>query len=191
MGRRSFEASMGTTGPNIIGERIYEHRVALELTQDQFGAKYGVSGPAIFKFEKGYVKPSLDLWLVLSKDFKIPEKKAVLMWVKSRLPEKYQSLIDIKSASIAEEPIPHGNEPGSTDYSKIKDRGELRQSTLKDSKLPKGLKDLIKETDTWNLYKPTGAEINFLRDTFGKLGKGSHASFREALRLVREFTGAE
>ena len=36
-------------------------------------------------------------------------------------------------------------------------------------------------------YKPTGHEINMLRDTFGPLGKGSKTTYREALRIIREF----
>lgn len=176
---------------NLLGDRIYEHRVALDMTQDQFGAKYGVSGPAIFKFEKGYVKPSLNLWLQMAKDFKIPEKKAVLMWVKSRLPEKFQNLIDLKSASISEEPIPYGGEPEGIDYTKYRNRDEMRQTAQKDPKMPKGMKAMLRDDDIWNLYKPAGAELNFLRDTFGKLGDGNKGAFREAIRLVRDFVGSD
>ena len=39
----------------IIGTKITELRKTLGLTQDQFGVRYGVSGPAVFKFEKGFV----------------------------------------------------------------------------------------------------------------------------------------
>ena len=41
-----------------------------------------------------------------------------------------------------------------------------------------------------SVYRPTGHEINLLRDVFGPLGKGSVVQFREALRLVREFSHA-
>lgn len=44
-----------------IGGIIYKSRKSRKLTQDEFGEIYGVSGPAIFKFEKGYVRPSLKL----------------------------------------------------------------------------------------------------------------------------------
>ena len=176
---------------NFLGECIYEHRKALEMTQDQFGAKYEVSGPAVFKFEKGYVKPSLRLWLVMAKDCKIPESKAVLLWVKSRLPQKYQDLIDLKSGTIVEEPVSPRCKQEGIDYKQYKNRNAILQAALKDLKMPRGLKAMLREDDIWNLYKPTGAELNFLRDTFGKLGKGTKEKFREALRLVRDFTGAD
>ena len=171
---------------NIIGELIHEHRIAQDMTQDEFGKKYGVSGPAIFKFEKGYVKPSLDLWLVVAKDIKIEEKKAVLMWVKARMPEKYRNLIDIKAGKVIEPDTKEG-----AGYSAYNDREKMREAALNDQKLPKGPRDFLKEDELWGLYMPSGAEVDFLCNTFGKLGKGSPTAFREALRLVREFTGAE
>ena len=42
---------------NRIGKTIERYRKSLGKTQDQLGAMYSVTGPAIFKFEKGYVKP--------------------------------------------------------------------------------------------------------------------------------------
>ena len=53
---------------NYLGTIIFNSRQDEDLTQDQYGSRYGVSGPAIFKFEKGYVKPSLELWLKMAKD---------------------------------------------------------------------------------------------------------------------------
>ena len=88
---------------NVFGEAIHRHRTDMGLTQDQFGARYEVTGPAIFKFEKGYVKPSLELWLRMAKDCEIPEKRAVLLWIKSRLPEEYQDLIIIEEDSVVRE----------------------------------------------------------------------------------------
>ncbi|MBN1779104.1 MAG: hypothetical protein JW816_02695 [Candidatus Buchananbacteria bacterium] len=158
------------------------------MTQDQFGHKYDISGPAVFKFEKGYVKPSLDLWLKMSADFKIPEKTAVLMWLKTRLPEKYQNLIQIKNPQ-AEAEIPEAVRPSprAVDYTKFEDRKEMRKVANNDRKLPKGLREFLKDDEIWVIYKPTGAEINFLRDAFGKLGQGSIDAFREALRAMRSF----
>ena len=42
---------------SFLGEIIYQSRLKLGMTQDQYGAKYDVSGPAVFKFEKGFVRP--------------------------------------------------------------------------------------------------------------------------------------
>ena len=172
---------------NILGEEIYENRTTLGLTQDQFGAKYHVTGPAIFKFEKGYVKPSLDLWLQMAKDFDIPEKRAVLMWVKSRLPEEYQDLIRIQDEAI----VCHekGKRAGKKkDYSQFTDRNAMRKAIQKDTKLSKELKRFLKMEEVWEIYKPTGREVNLLRDRFSGLGKGSVEAYREALRVVRMFT---
>ena len=81
---------------NIIADIIKEKRSELGLTQEQFGGKYNVTASAILKFEKGQVRPNLNLWLEMAKDFEIPEKQAVLMWVKLRLPEEYQDVLQIK-----------------------------------------------------------------------------------------------
>lgn len=177
---------------NIIGDVLYESRVNQGLTQDQFGAKYDVSGPAVFKFEKGYVKPSLDLWLKMAADFGIPEKTAVLMWLKSRLPEKYQSLIQIKDPTgPVEPPTTIRPSPRAVDYTKFNDRKEMRKVAMGDRGLPKMLREFLKDDEIWVVYKPTGKEINFLRDAFGRLGEGSPAAYREALRAIRGFTSEQ
>jgi DNA-binding XRE family transcriptional regulator len=82
-----------------ICDAIVRCRTKTGLTQEQFARRYNVSGPAIFKFEKGYLKPSLDLWLMMAKDIGLPEESAVLMWVRERLPEKYKRLIDPNAVS--------------------------------------------------------------------------------------------
>ena len=175
---------------NYLGEQIHNHRDVCGLTQDQFGAKYQVSGPAIFKFEKGYVKPSLDLWLKMSEDFGIPTRKAVLMHVKSKLPEEFQDFIDLIADRNKDG---SGKKRGKTskDYSQFSDRSALRTAVRKDAHLQKGLRDLLADDVLWAAYKPTGREINTLRDTFGRLGRGSKVMFRESLRLLREFSGGE
>lgn len=175
---------------NILGDEIYESRLSRGLTQDQFGKVYSVSGPAIFKFEKGYVKPSFQLWLRMAKDFKIPEKKAVLMWIKSRLPAEYQNLIDLREMAVSEEGEAYEAEKP-VDFSRFTDRDELRKKVLEDPLLPKGLKAMVQDEEIWAIYKPTGHEINILRDAFIRFGKGTKALYREALRLVREFSGVE
>lgn len=84
---------------NDLGEVIYKQRMALDLTQDEFGQRYAISGPAIFKFEKGYVRPSLGLWLRMSADAELSERRAVLLWLKSKLPEQYRQYVDLSPAS--------------------------------------------------------------------------------------------
>ena len=176
---------MSSTFPGAeLGAIIYDERLALDLTQDEFGQRYGVSGAAIFKFEKGYVRPSLNLWLRMAADTEIAERRAVLLWLKSRLPEQYRQYVDVASTS-AERPR---TVKGLIDYSSFETPEEMRALAAKDKKLPKSLRDLLADDDLWALYKPTGHEINMLRKMFPPLGRGSKRAYREALRLIREFT---
>ena len=171
---------------NYLGDIINDARNKLDLTQDQYGSRYEVSGPAVFKIERGHVRPSLRNWLKMAQDAGIPERRAVLLWVKSRLPEKYQDYIELQSAAAAGREVSkkRGKKP---DYSKLETRDQIRQLIEKDMSLPKGLRDLLKDDELWSLYKPTGHEINVLRDIFGSLGRGNKSRFREALHLIREF----
>jgi len=173
---------------NTIGRRILEHREQLGLTQDQFGAKYSVSGPAIFKFEKGYVKPSLALWLRIARDNEIDERRAVLMWIQAKLPEKYSKFIDLDAPATGE--AAETGPPQAMDYSKYDDREAMRKAALKDKDLPKGMRALLRDEEVWELFRPTGEEINILRNSFGPLGEGTVEGYREALRLARQFMQA-
>lgn len=174
---------------NYLGDIIYKSRQQENLTQDQFGSRYGVSGPAIFKFEKGYVKPSLELWLKMASDAGISERRAVLLWVKSKLPEPFQEYIELQSAAVAESEVEYARKKGrKTNYAKVEHREQMRQLVAKDTALPKGLRELLEDDELWALYKPTGHEVNMLRDIFGPLGRGSKVAYREALRLIREFS---
>lgn len=173
---------------NYLGDIIFESRKKDDLTQDQYGQKYDVSGPAIFKFEKGYVKPSLELWLKMAADAELSQRRAVLLWIKSKLPEQFQEYIELQSAMAAETEAAYAKKKGQKpDYSKFESREQMREILGKDKDLPKGLRELLEDDELWALYKPTGHEINMLRDTFGPLGKGSKIAYREALRLIREF----
>jgi len=176
---------------NLLGKEIYENRVAQGLTQDQFGSKYRVTGPAIFKFEKGYVKPSLVLWLKMAKEFEIPETRSVLMWIRSRLPDEFQNLIQIQDQPIVLEEEAAYAPSRKKDYSKFGDREEMRKAILKDTKIPREMKTFLKSEEVWGIYKPTGAEINILRDRFANLGQGCAEAYREALRVLRMFTGSK
>ena len=93
---------------DFLGHIIQGTRSNLALTQDEFGARYEVSGPAIFKFEKGYARPSLDLWMRISVDANLSQRRAVLLWLKSKLPEKYQEYVELQSAAAAEKQKAYG-----------------------------------------------------------------------------------
>lgn len=173
---------------NFLGEIIYESRQKENLTQDQYASKYSVSGPAIFKFEKGFVRPSLDLWLKMASDAGITQRRAVLLWVKSKLPDAFQEFIELQSAVAAESEAEYAKKKGKKpDYSKFESREQMREVLNKDKDMPKGLKELLEDDELWALYKPTGHEINMLRDIFAPLGRGGKTAYREALRLIRDF----
>lgn len=166
-----------------LGAVIYQARLDQHLTQDQFGAKYDVSGPAVFKFEKGYVRPSLRLWLRIAADASIPERRSVLMWLRAKLPEKYQHYVNLSPSAA---PVV---KKGVTDYSTFEDFAKMRSTALADKSLPKPLRDLLGDDELWSLFRPTGHEINMLRDLIAPIGKkGGAKSYADALRLIREFS---
>ena len=173
-----------TAAGKILADTIYKSRLAMGLTQDELGQRYDVTGPAIFKFEKGFVRPSLKLWLRIAQDADLTERRAVLMWIQTKVPQEYQQYVDLAS-SPTDRPR---TKKGLIDYSGFETREAIHGAVAKDTKLPKPLRDLFADDDLWALYKPTGHEINLLRDLFSPLGEGSKSAFREALRLIREFT---
>ncbi len=175
---------------NFLGKKVFELRERLALTQDQFGAKYGVSGPAIFKFEKNYVKPSLELWLKMGRDCGLDERNAVLLWVKAKLPEQYHDFIDVdpnSDTAVAERAARYGQLDDVPPYLEITDRERLHQTLLQDPDIPKALREIVLDDDFWVVFKPTGNEIYAVIQKFGMFRSGTREHFTEALRLVRNF----
>ena len=166
-----------------LGVRILEFRKATGLTQDQFGQKYDISGPAIFKFEKNFVKPSLGVWIRMARDSGMTERKAVLLWLREKLPKKYQKHYDVEAIDA----LGDDAESPDLDYGTVGDPKVLRTLAASDDNLPSGLKEMLSDDIIWALVKPTGDEINILRDHYGQLGSGSADDYREALRLTRRF----
>ena len=174
---------------NRIGKTIERYRKSLGKTQDQLGAMYNVTGPAIFKFEKGYVKPSLDLWMKLAYDAGLTPKKALLCWIKDKLPEQYLEIFEsIESASMAE---PGEGAKAAAGYAQYEDREALRKAVLCDPALPSTLVELFNNDEFWSLYKPTGVEIDHLLRLIGPLKEGTIDMYRDALRLIRQFVELE
>jgi DNA-binding XRE family transcriptional regulator len=175
---------------NVVGEAIFKHRKKIGMTQDQFGAKFHVSGPAIFKFEKGYVRPSLDVWLKIAEDIKIPRSHAVLMWLKDRLPDEFSNLIDLKQEVLISDSVSdYKPKYQRIDYSKMKTPEDVRSQAIKDKTLPRGLLALFKDKKLWETVKPTGDEVNFCRDAYQTVGAGTRHMFLEAIDLLRRFKG--
>lgn len=89
--RRSYVSDRGQYAP--IATLVKRHREELDLTQDEYGAKFGISGPAVFKIEHGFIRPSFYLWINIAKALKLTEQKAVVLWSACSLPKKYQKYI--------------------------------------------------------------------------------------------------
>lgn len=160
---------------------VARHRAELKLTQDKYGAKYGVSGPAVFKFEKGDVRPSLELWMRIAADAGIPERRAVLMWVRERLPPQYRRFV---------EPAARHKPADGVDYAAFDTHEEARAALREDPKAPPEMRVALDDDHVWTHFRPLGHELNVLRDRIAPLGKGRPESYLEALRLVRAFTSA-
>ena len=165
--------------PKLIAQQILRYRKRMKINQEQFADEFNISGPAIFKFEKGFAIPVLELWLKIAKTLGIEPRRAVLMRVKDKLPDQYKDFI----------PLGEGSPQKKSDFARYKTEKKLREAILKDKWLPSGLSDFAKSNPLWALYKPTGAEIDLLRDMFSKLGEGTARDFADGLRLVREFRG--
>ena len=87
-----------TVAGKTLADTVYESRLAMGLTQAELGRRYDVTGPAIFKFEKGFVRPSLKLWLRIAQDADLTERRAVLMWIQTKVPQEYQQYVDLASS---------------------------------------------------------------------------------------------
>lgn len=173
-----------------LGQIIHNLRKNLNLTQDQFGAKYDVSGPAIFKFENDYVRPSLALWMRIAEDCNMAERESVLHWARAKLPDQYRHLLDVdETASLDNERYQLKSDV--PQYARIKNPDKLRKSILEDKELPEGLHTLISDDDFWIVFKPTGAEIYGVMQKFGMFRGADKDLFAEALRSLRSFIGQE
>jgi len=168
---------------NEIGKTIERYRKSLGKTQDQLGAMYSVTGPAIFKFEKGYVKPSLELWMKIAFDAGLTPKKALLCWIKDKLPEKYVEIFE----SIEEETQTPESRKKEQGYGRYDDRQALRKTLLCDPSLPNSLIELFRDDEFWAVYKPRGEEIDHLIRFCAPFPEGTPDMYRHALQLIREF----
>ncbi len=171
---------------NRIGKTIERYRKSLGKTQDQLGAMYSVTGPAIFKFEKGYVKPSLELWMKIAYDSGLTPKKALLSWIKDKLPEQYLEVFESLEAESERAVAAQPARPAAG-YSQYTDREALRKAVLCDPALPGALVELFRDDEFWALYKPRAIEIEHLVRFCNGFGEGTPDMYRDALRLVRQF----
>jgi DNA-binding XRE family transcriptional regulator len=169
---------------NRIGKTVERYRKSLGKTQDQLGAMYSVTGPAIFKFEKGYVKPSLELWMKIAYDAGLTPKKSLMCWIKDKLPEQYLEIFESMEAESEKSEATQPRPPG---YSQYQERDALRKAVLCDPSLPGPLIELLRDDEFWALYKPRGVEIDHMVRICAGFPEGTTDMYRDALRLIRQF----
>jgi transcriptional regulator with XRE-family HTH domain len=155
---------------NLLGEIIQTSRRKRALTQSKFGTQYRISGPAVFKFEKGYATPSLNLWLKMAEDADIPQRKAVLIWIRNHLPAPFQQYIVIPDEPISEAQRKH-----------------VLALLKKNRPLPTELQDLLEDEEFWQLYKPTAVELRRLCEIVSVLGSAPKQTYCDMLLLIRDF----
>ena len=136
------------------GSRIIDYRSEHDLTQADLAVRFGVSGPAIFKFEKGFVTPSLRLWLKIAASMGIPEKEAVLLWVREKTPKNVRNLIDDTTALDLEGlRADLMAQPESSDSHR-----RIRDILSDNPDLPPVLKTFVNTSALWDVLKPTAQE---------------------------------
>ena len=59
----------------------------------------------------------------MAKNFGVPEKRAVLIWLRSRLPDEYKDIIDVTGQKVAEEGVQYVPPPKGPDYSNTEELG--------------------------------------------------------------------
>lgn len=171
---------------NAMGEIINQSRMERELTQDEFGMEYGVSGPAIFKFEKGYVRPSVRLWMPIAKDAGLDECTAIRMWVRGKVPAKYRHHVtlgrDETSANGAGK-----KRKGKPTFAQIEaklGRTAMLQQAVKVG--PRGFKKALLDEQFVAVFDPDGGEVDRTLAFLDRNGPGKDHTAREVFRLVRD-----
>jgi len=134
------------------------YRMALNLTQTDLADRYGVTGPAIFKFEKGFVTPSLSLWQKIADDIGVPEREAVLLWAKEKMPPKLQHFVCETSGLDVD-----GLVADLRSLSKQPEAQDAMRAAIRaNSDISPSLKRFVSDNATWSILKPTCAELECL-----------------------------
>ena len=163
-----------------LGKILLDYRKKLRLTQVVLAARYNLSGSGLFKIEKGFLLPSLPLWLKMANDIGIPEKNAILIWVKDRLPARYKKLIRLGRKFKADffrkklEALGNGSHE------------QRRTTVLNDPEISPALKKFISNNQTWENFQPTIKELGFLAELGESYPQISVSQLREAVLIARE-----
>ena len=164
-----------------LAARLMSFRKKNHLTQADLAVRYGVSGPAIFKFEKGFVLPSLRLWQKMAADMDIPDKEAILMWIREKVPPRLTSHLkigcspDISTLIEQITAVPDG----ASAYQK---RGAL---IIENPDVSPSLKRFISESKMWEIFKPCLEEIVFLIEIDQQMDRLNTNQYRDLLVVAR------
>jgi len=157
------------------------YRKAYDLTQSDLAERYGVSGPAIFKFEKGFVTPSLKLWQKIAANIDIPEKEAVLIWVREKLPSRMRNLIYemtiLDQEALEKELDEIGKQPNALQ--------NMRETLLGNPNLSPALKKFMSDNEMWETLKPSKKELLFLIKLSQQAPPNTVSQFRDAMMVAR------
>lgn len=172
---------------SILGSRIMKFRKDHNLTQADLAERYSVSGPAIFKFEKGFVTPSLKLWLKIAANIGIPEKEAVLIWVREKLPTQMKNLVSempvLDIDAVTEELQALEKDPDGF--------RKMRDVLLNNADLSPALKKFVATNEMWNTMKPTPKEVLFLINLTQTASLVTLSHFRDAIMIARDIQNPE
>jgi DNA-binding XRE family transcriptional regulator len=170
-----------------LGSRIMEFRKSNKLTQADLAQRYEVSGPAVFKFEKGFVTPSLKLWQKIAADMDIPEKEAVLLWIKEKLPVRMHPHLLISAAldvdALKVELEKAGKDPSPQEA--------IQEVIVANPDITPSLKNFASERAMWRIFKPTLKEVLFLVEIDHHLPRLSVNQFRDLLVVARAIQNPE
>lgn len=152
-----------------------------KLTQADLAERYDISGPAVFKFEKGFVTPSLRLWQKIAADMDIPEKEAVLIWVKEKLPEKLHPHLRI-TAKLDAESLLQDLEAASK---KPDPSEQMRNVILENPDIAPSLKAFVSDKAMWKILRPSLKEVAFLVQVDQQLPRLKVSQFRDLMVVAR------
>jgi len=79
-----------------IGNQIKILRLKLNMSQDRFGKKIGVSGKTVSAYEKGKINPALTVLEKISEEFNVNFIKKSNKEIERKIDELHRNLLDIQ-----------------------------------------------------------------------------------------------
>jgi len=80
-----------------IGEQIKKLRLKLNMSQDRFGKKIGVSGKTISAYETGKITPTLEVIYKISEEFEVNFVKKSNREIERKINELQKSIQDLQN----------------------------------------------------------------------------------------------